>query len=449
MPKLRTISGGITIKNCPNTLSLNFPALRNYTDLTLDEVDDITDQLNSPSSPIYDAMTGSLVVNLCNLTSIVRTAGGSLGGFNAQMSQQLTNVTMNSIDSITGSLTVENCPGISLNFANVSSLSSAKLRQIASIDMSMLKNVNGDFQFDSNDDLEGLVLKKLTTVGSGNSGDFMITNNPNLSHIDVRHLKSVDGTLTLSNDGALGDLSSFGRVQNVGKDLTLLNSPIYAYVRHIPCGINMECMLICNRVNLGNVSGVGGQFELSPTYAGLTCENFSKFKQQVSLNRPLLCGNYTKIEDLPGTTTGNPSNSPSSSGNDRSSASSPTSSSTTTTTATSNPNASPSTSPGTIAGIVVSTVLALTLVALVSVLIWRRRKARQKKDALEAVATPTESTRSPLFELKEDAMHPELSNDGQRHEMLSTSHNQVYEMPHEIEVYEMPAEPVEVASMLR
>lgn len=231
MPKLQTISGGITVKNCPSTLSLNFPALRNYTDLTLDQVDDITEQLNSPSSPIYDAMTGSLEVNLCNLTSIIRTAGGSLGGFNAQMSQRLTNVTMNSIHSMTGSLSVQNCPGISLNFANISSLSSATLRQIGSIDMPMLNNISGDFQFDSNDDLEDLVLQKLTTVGSGNSGDFMITNNPNLSHIDVRHLKSVDGTLTLSNDGALGDLSSFGRVQNVGKDLILLNSPIYAYVR--------------------------------------------------------------------------------------------------------------------------------------------------------------------------------------------------------------------------
>ncbi|CRG92424.1 5-beta-cholestane-3-alpha,7-alpha-diol 12-alpha-hydroxylase [Talaromyces islandicus] len=422
MPKLQTISGGITVKNCPKTLNLNLPALRNYTDLTLDQVDDITDQLNSPSSPIYDAMTGSLEVNLCNLTSIVRSAGGSLGGFTAQMSQHLTNVTMNSIESMTGTLSIENCPGISLNFANISSLSSATLRQIGSIDMPMLKKVNGDFQFDSNDALEALVLHKLTSVGSGNNGDFMITNNPNLSRIDVRRLKSVDGTLTLSNDGALGDLSSFGRVQNVGKDLTLLNLPIYA-------------------VNLGNLSGVGGQLELSSTYSGLKCENFSKFKQQVSFDGPLLCGNYTKIEDLPGATTGNSSNSPSVPSNDGSSTSPPSSSSTATTTATSTPNASPSASLGTIVGIVVSTVLALTLMGLVSVLLWRRRKTRQKKAAIAAAATPTESPRAPLFELKEDAMKPELSNDGQRYEMPSTSQQQVYEMPNEMEVFEMPAEP--------
>lgn len=236
MPKLQTISGGISIKNCPKTLALNLPALRNFTDLTLDEVDDITDQLHSPSSPIYDAMTGSLEVNLCNLTSIVRTAGGSLGGFNAQMSQRLTNVTMNSIDSMTGSLSIDNCPGISLNFANLSSLSTTTLHQIGSINMPILEEVNGDFQLDSSDELEALVFQKLTTIGTGNSGDFMVTNNPNLSHIDVRQLKSVDGTLTLSNDGALGDLSSFGRLHNVGKDLSLLNSPIYAYVRHVPFG---------------------------------------------------------------------------------------------------------------------------------------------------------------------------------------------------------------------
>lgn len=213
-------------------------------------------------------------------------------------------------------------------------------------------------------------------------------------------------------------------------------------------GMDTECMLTCNRVNLGNLSSVGGQFELSSTYADLKCEKFSKFNQQVSLNRPLLCGNYTKIEDLPGTTNSNPSNNSSSPGNDESSTSSPIHSSTTTT-ATSNPNASPSTSPGTIAGIVVSTVLALTLLALVSVLLLRRRKARQEKAALDASETPTESPQASLFELKEDAMQPELSNDGQRHEMPSASHNQVYEMPHEMEVYEMPAEPVEVASVLR
>jgi hypothetical protein len=88
-------------------------------------------------------------------------------------------------------------------------------------------------------------------------------------------------------------------------------------------------------------------------------------------------------------------------------------------------------------------------VGLVAVLLWRRRKAQQKKDALAATATPTESPQAPLFELKEDAMHPELSNDGQRHEMPSASHHQVYEMPNEMEVFEMPAEPVQVASVLR
>lgn len=200
---------------------------------------------------------------------------------------------------------------------------------------------------------------------------------------------------------------------------------------------------------MGNLSGVGGQFELSSTYSGLKCENFSKFKQQVSFDGPLLCGNYTKIEDLPGATTGNSTNSPSTPSNDGSPTSSSPSTSTATTTAASNPNTSSSTSSGTIAGIIVSTVLALTLVCLVAILLWRRRKAQQRKAALAATITPIESPQAPLFELKEDAMQPELSNDGARHEMPGTSHYQVHEMPNEMEVFEMPAEPVEVASVLR
>jgi hypothetical protein len=231
MPNLATIAGQISIMNCPPSFNLYLPVLQKYGDLSLREIGDLSTKFNSPTSPLYDALTGSLILSLCNLTSIVRTAGGTIVDINAQTNLPLKNITMDAIDTMTGTMLVQGSDHIAMSFANLTSISEGNYGQIGKISMPSLTKVLGELQFDSNS-IQEISLPALESVGDPDRADLLITNNPNLTTLDVSSLTKAFRNMVIANNPRLGDLSSLENVVIVEKDLNITNCPISAYVPH-------------------------------------------------------------------------------------------------------------------------------------------------------------------------------------------------------------------------
>jgi hypothetical protein len=230
MPKLSSVGGQISIENCPSSFNLEIPYLQKFGDLSLSEIGDLSTNLNSPSSPLYDAMTGSLTLSLCNLTSIVRTKGGSIVEVNAQTNLLLQNITMNELETLTGALVVTGSPNPVLNFEKLSSVSEISVGQIGGINMPQLSKVLGELEIDSNESLEALSLPSLESVGDPNRGDLIITDNSYLSTVNLGSLTRTFGNVVIWNNPDLKDLSSLGNLVSVEKNLNLTDCPFYAYV---------------------------------------------------------------------------------------------------------------------------------------------------------------------------------------------------------------------------
>jgi hypothetical protein len=211
-PTISEIGGAFKLTSVNALTSLSFPELISVGSIHFEALANI--QGLGFTKGVTTA--GSVYIVNTGLTSLQGIELNSVGQLELTANDYLTEINVNNMKNISGSLTISNNNNkLSIDFPNLVTAKDMTIRNTSSIAVPSLANLTGslglfgnfisnfsapnltscsDLDFDSNGHLATLSLPKLTTL----SGGLAISNNNKLGSIDFPKLSHVDGAIDLT-----------------------------------------------------------------------------------------------------------------------------------------------------------------------------------------------------------------------------------------------------------
>ena len=135
----------------------------------------------------------------------------TVGNFDIDNNPYLSTVNVNQITTITGSLTVSaNYKNLEIVFDNLEEANNMTFRNVSSVIMPSLSQVNGSLGFYS-DTFQSFSAPNLTATGGG----LAFVDSPNLSNISMPILTEIGGGFLIANNTNLKSIDGFPELQTV------------------------------------------------------------------------------------------------------------------------------------------------------------------------------------------------------------------------------------------
>jgi len=135
----------------------------------------------------------------------------TVGNFDIDNNPYLSTVNVNQIATITGSLTVSaNYKDLEIVFDNLEGANNMTFRNVSSVSMPSLSQVNGSLGFYSNT-FQSFSAPNLTATGGG----LAFVDSPNLSKISMPILTEIGGGFLIANNTNLKSINGFPKLQTI------------------------------------------------------------------------------------------------------------------------------------------------------------------------------------------------------------------------------------------
>jgi hypothetical protein len=153
----------------------------------------------------------NVLISNTQLNSLAGIELETVGNFDIDNNPFLNTVNVNSIKTISGSLTVSaNYKNLDITFDNLQSANNMTFRNVSSVVMPSLYQVNGSLGFYS-DTFQSYSAPNLTSTG----GPLAFVDCPQLSNISMPKLTGVGGGFLIANNTNLKSIDGFPKLQTI------------------------------------------------------------------------------------------------------------------------------------------------------------------------------------------------------------------------------------------
>jgi hypothetical protein len=204
--QLGTIGGRFHLNNLTILSTLSFSSLNNVHEIYWVGLPALQG-LNFPEGV---SKAKNVLISNTQLNSLSGIELETVGNFDIDNNPYLNTVNVNQISTITGSLTVSaNDKSLAIVFDNLESANNMTFRNVSSVTMPSLSQVNGSLGFYS-DTFESFSAPNLTSTGG-----LAFVDSPNLSKISMPKLTEIGGGFLIANNSNLKSISGFPKLQTI------------------------------------------------------------------------------------------------------------------------------------------------------------------------------------------------------------------------------------------
>lgn len=205
--QLGTIGGKFNLQNLTILSTLAFSSLNNVNEIYWQGLP----ALQGLNFPVGVSKAQNVLISNTQLNSLDGIELDTIGNFDIDNNPYLNTVNVNSITTITGSLTVSaNYKNLAITFDNLQSANNMTFRNVSSIVMPSLYQVNGSLGFYS-DTFQSFSAPNLTSTG----GALAFVDCPQLSNISMPKLTEVGGGFLIANNTNLKSIDGFPKLQTI------------------------------------------------------------------------------------------------------------------------------------------------------------------------------------------------------------------------------------------
>jgi hypothetical protein len=204
--QLGTIGGRFYLNNLTILSTLAFSSLNN-----VDEIYWVgLPALQGLNFPQGVSKAKNVLISNTQLNTLSGIELETVGNFDIDNNPYLNTVNVNQISTITGSLTVSaNFKNLEIVFDNLESANNMTFRNVSSVTMPSLSQVNGSLGFYS-DSFQSFSAPNLTATGG-----LAFVDSPNLSKISMPKLKEIGAGFLIANNTNLKSINGFPKLQTV------------------------------------------------------------------------------------------------------------------------------------------------------------------------------------------------------------------------------------------
>jgi hypothetical protein len=205
--QLGTIGGKFNLQNLTILSTLAFSSLNSVNEIYWQGLPALQG-LNFPQG-VTEAQ--NILISNTQLNSLDGIELDSIGNFDIDNNPYLSTVNVNSITTINGSLTVSaNYKNLAITFDNLQAANNLTFRNVSSVVMPSLYQVNGSLGFYS-DTFQSFSAPNLTSTG----GALVFNDCPQLSNISMPKLTEVGGGFLIANNSNLKSIDGFPKLQTI------------------------------------------------------------------------------------------------------------------------------------------------------------------------------------------------------------------------------------------
>ncbi|CCH45791.1 Sporulation-specific protein [Wickerhamomyces ciferrii] len=274
LDKVKAIYGSLIINNATNLGSFSAGQLTTITDSLELTILTVLDQLSLPqlstvgtvhfvTLPALNEIQLNTGITKINSLYISDTSLENLNGFDVQSLDTFNvnnNKNLNSIDSQLQNVKVAlevsyNSNDVEVSFDDLEWANNITFRDISSISLSKLENVNASLGF-INTSVDSIDLSNVQKIG----GSLTFVSNDELEEIDLSNLTSIGGGFDISNNTHLKDIEGFDSLESVGGSIIFVGN--------------------FTNASLPSLKRVSGGLELESSEE-FDCEEFNKQKNAI------------------------------------------------------------------------------------------------------------------------------------------------------------------------
>jgi hypothetical protein len=205
--QLGTIGGRFNLQNLTILSTLAFSSLNKVNEIYWVGLPALQ-ALNFPQGV---SKAQNVLISNTQLNSLAGIELDTIGNIDIDNNPYLSTVNVNSITTITGSLTVSaNYKNLAITFDNLQSANNMTFRNVSSVTMPSLSQMNGSLGFYS-DTFQSFAAPNLTATG----GALAFVDCPNLSNISMPRLTEVGGGFLIANNTNLKSINGFPKLQTI------------------------------------------------------------------------------------------------------------------------------------------------------------------------------------------------------------------------------------------
>jgi len=205
--QLGTIGGRFYLNNLTILSTLAFSSLNNVNEIYWVGLPALQG-LNFPQGV---SQAANVLISNTQLNNLDGIQLETVGNIDIDNNPYLTEVNVNQISTITGSLTIAaNYKNLAITFDNLQQANNMTFRNVSSVTMPSLSQVNGSLGFYS-DTFQSFTAPNLTSTG----GALAFVDSPDLSNISMPKLTTIGGGFLIANNTNLQTINGFPKLQTI------------------------------------------------------------------------------------------------------------------------------------------------------------------------------------------------------------------------------------------